>query len=260
MEWSSSKCLEEVNSHVSGTVKNLRFSSNPTIISFEWGTRLGRQYKILARANVISTGEDLRRWNSTTGKVFEHTHPQGLSTVPNVFFLQSGSGFWRFAERAWAPSIGNGKGLFSPRRIERLPRVSSDGWSFIGTLNIIGSPVIWHRQSFGSDTKICVSVRRWSIASSPMLVIQIMGYSFTGEHAGGAYRWSRVSHSGPWSAVTMVLTNTLEMPIRAMPCFPRSPSLHAYDTPVSTASSRDSLTACPSIAHREHTFGLFWPE
>jgi hypothetical protein len=32
-----------------------------------------------------------------------------------------------------------------------------------------GSPVIWHKQPLGNDTKMDVSVSRWIMASSPML-------------------------------------------------------------------------------------------
>lgn len=45
-------------------------------------------------------------------------------------------------------------------------------WSF-GNMWIRGSPVIWHKQPFGKDIKIDVSVRIWIIASSPILHNQV---------------------------------------------------------------------------------------
>ena len=95
-------------------------------------------------------------------------------------------------------------GSFNRRRF--LPRLGAGKISFFGgARRWIGWPVIWHRHPLGRVTKTLVSVRRWIIASTPILE----SINIKRPAKSIPYRCSRVSHSGAWSAVTMVLTKKL---------------------------------------------------
>ena len=94
-----------------------------------------------------------------------------------------------------------------------------------GDIWIRGSPVIWHKQPLGSDTKMEVSVRRWIMACSPILHKLVNQEKETCQ----AYQVSNASHSGEYSTLIIVFMKKFVIPIRAIPLLPWSPSWRALE-------------------------------
>ena len=74
----------------------------------------------------------------------------------------------------------------------------------LGTRWMTGSPAIWHKQRFGKEKNSDVSVRRYTIASSPILERAMSIILSTQHSAKVAHRVSSSSHSGARNTVIVV--------------------------------------------------------